>query len=115
MSRTFACCRVSTQSQTAESQVLEIASARFIVATRHIYSEAISEKVPALERPQFKRMFEKMDEGEISIVAQLDRLGRNTSDVLATVAMLNYSQGVRAGQLEQLTLIARAHSGAGSA
>lgn len=88
MSRTFAYCRVSTQTQTTENQVLEIASAGFNVATRHVYSEAISGKVPALERPEFKRMFEKMDEGDILIVTKLDRLGRNTSDVLATVALL---------------------------
>lgn len=88
MSRTFAYCRVSTQTQTTENQVLEIASAGFSVAARHVYSESISGKIPALDRPEFKRMYEKLDEGDVLIVTKLDRLGRNTSDVLATVAML---------------------------
>ena len=88
MSRTFAYCRVSTDDQTTSNQIAEIKAAGFTVESRRTFCETISGSVPAMERPQFKRMVEKLDWDDILIVTKLDRLGRNAMDVRATVERL---------------------------
>ncbi len=88
MSRTFAYCRVSTTNQHTENQMLEITNAGFVVEQHRVHSESISGKVPAMERPVFKKLVDKLEKGDVLIVTKLDRLGRNTPDVLATVASL---------------------------
>lgn len=44
--------------------------------------------VPAAERPGFSKLLERLDEGDTLVVTKLDRMGRNTTDVLATVKQL---------------------------
>ena len=88
MSRTFAYCRVSTTDQTTGNQVLEIASAGFAIQPQRIHEESISGKVPAFERPAFTALLAKVEAGDILVVTKLDRLGRDTRDVLATVQRL---------------------------
>jgi putative DNA-invertase from lambdoid prophage Rac len=42
-----------------------------------------------MERPVFVRVLNKLERGDVLVVAKLDRLGRNASDIDRTVAHLN--------------------------
>lgn len=88
MARTFLYVRVSTAEQTTDNQLLEAQTAGFTVQPRHTIAETISGSVPASERPGFSKLLDKLDEGDRLIVTKLDRLGRNTTDVLGTVERL---------------------------
>lgn len=94
MARTFAYCRVSTADQTTENQIQEIVGAGFAVDAHRIVCETISGSVAAIERPQFARLADRLEQGDVLIVTKLDRLGRNAMDVRATVERLA-SSGVR--------------------
>jgi putative DNA-invertase from lambdoid prophage Rac len=94
MSRTFAYCRVSTTDQTTENQRREIQSAGFALDTRRVVSESISGSVAAHERPQFAKLVDRLEDGDVLIVTKLDRLGRNAMDVRSTVERLA-TMGVR--------------------
>lgn len=88
MGRTFAYCRVSTADQTTENQIAEIRAAGFDVADHRVVTETISGSVPAMERPQFSRLVDRLEAGDVLLVTKLDRLGRNAMDVRATVERL---------------------------
>lgn len=88
MSRVFAYCRVSTLDQNADNQVREIAAAGFRVEQRRIVCETVSGSVPAMDRTEFKRLFDRFDWDDVLIVTKLDRLGRNAMDVRSTVERL---------------------------
>jgi putative DNA-invertase from lambdoid prophage Rac len=94
MSRNFIYARVSTADQNTENQVREIASAGFAVDKRRIVTENISGSVTASERPQFARLLDRLEPGDVLIVTKLDRLGRNAMDVRSTVDRLA-TDGVR--------------------
>lgn len=94
MSRVFCYCRVSTATQTTENQVIEINNAGFMVEPHRVHQESISGAIAAMDRPVFKQLVAKLEAGDVLIVTKLDRLGRNTPDVLETVASLA-SIGVR--------------------
>jgi len=88
MSRTFIYARVSTADQNTANQILEIEAAGFAVDKRRIVCESISGSVAATERPQFARLLDRLEPGDVLIVTKLDRLGRNAMDVRATVEQL---------------------------
>jgi len=89
MTTIFAYGRVSTDEQTADNQLLEIKQAGYAVDARYWFAdEGVSGKVPAMERPQFVKMLEKIREGETLVVSKIDRLGRDAVDVLLTVNRL---------------------------
>lgn len=94
MSRVFAYCRVSTADQTTDNQVREIEAAGFALTPRRIVTEHISGSVTAMERPKFRALSEKLEEGDVLVVTKLDRLGRNAMDVRSTVEALA-AEGVR--------------------
>lgn len=94
MSRVFAYCRVSTNDQTTENQIQEIASAGFAVAKQRIIAETVSGSVAANMRKGFSKLLDKLETGDVLIVTKLDRLGRNAMDVRATVERLD-ELGVR--------------------
>jgi len=94
MSRTFIYARVSTSDQNTENQIQEIEAAGFAVSQRRIVTESISGSVAASERPQFARLLDRLEPGDVLIVTKLDRLGRNAMDVRATVERLA-AEGVR--------------------
>lgn len=94
MSRTFSYCRVSTADQTADNQVREIEASGFTVAPTRIVQETISGSVAAMERPQFARLVDRLEAGDVLLVTKLDRLGRNAMDVRGTVERLA-AAGVR--------------------
>ena len=91
MSRVFAYCRVSTLEQNTENQRIEIQTAGFDVNTQRFIEEYISGSVAACERPEFIRLLDRMESGDILIVTKLDRLGRNAMDIRKTVEQLSAS------------------------
>ena len=94
MPRTFAYVRVSTIDQETQNQINEIHSAGFAVEPHRIISETISGSVAIALRPEFTRLLDKMEQGDVLIVTKLDRLGRNAIDVASTVARLEEA-GIR--------------------
>lgn len=94
MSRVFAYCRVSTSDQTSDNQVREIEAAGFKVEPKRIIKETISGSHAAMERPEFAKLVDRLESGDVLIVTKLDRLGRNAMDVRSTVERLA-SDGVR--------------------
>lgn len=94
MSRIFIYARVSTADQTAENQILEIEGAGFAVDARRVVSETISGSTPAMQRPGFVRLVDRLEVQDILVVTKLDRLGRNAMDVRASVERLS-DAGVR--------------------
>ena len=94
MSRVFAYCRVSTSDQTTKNQILEIKTAGFAIESHRIIEENISGSIAAKKRPGFIKLVERLEDGDVLVVTKLDRLGRNATDVRATVEMLDNS-GIR--------------------
>ena len=84
----FAYGRVSTNQQTAENQRLEIINAGFKIDF-WFADEGVSGKVCSRQRKQFALMLEKIRDGETLVVSKLDRLGRDSIDVLQTVQYLS--------------------------
>ncbi|MCI0914715.1 recombinase family protein [Pseudomonas putida] len=99
MSRTFAYLRVSTQEQTTDNQAQAIKSRGYDISPKRIVAETISGAVPAMERPGFTKLLERMEEGDTLVVLKLDRLGRDTIDVTSTVRDLG-AQGIRVISLD---------------
>ena len=85
MSRVFAYCRVSTLEQTIENQRQEIHAAGFHIEKRRIMEETISGSVAANKRPEFSRLLDRLEPGDVLVVTKLDRLGRNAMDIRKTV------------------------------
>lgn len=79
--------RVSTNQQTVDNQRLEIEKAGFSID--YWFSDALSGKTTAAERPQFRELLGKIRSGETIVVSRLDRIGRDAQDVLATIKMLS--------------------------
>jgi putative DNA-invertase from lambdoid prophage Rac len=94
MPRTFLYARVSTADQNTDNQILLAEQAGHIVEAHRVYSETISGTVPAMERPEFAKVVSKLEKNDVLVVAKLDRLGRNASDIDRTVEMLRV-MGVR--------------------
>lgn len=88
MARTFAYCRVSTAEQTTDNQVREIEAAGFKVEPARVIIETVSGSTAAMQRPQFSRLVDRLEAGDVLLVTKLDRLGRNAMDVRATVDAL---------------------------
>lgn len=83
---TFAYGRCSTDQQTTENQRLEIEAAGYTID--YWYSDTISGKTSASQRPQFVALLAKIRDGETLIVSKLDRIGRDAQDVGATIKLL---------------------------
>lgn len=91
--RIFSYARVSTESQTTENQKLELKnfvekSLNGSFLEKYYFSENISGKVPASERPEFQKLLNKLDDDDVLVVAKIDRLGRSTKDVLNTIDII---------------------------
>lgn len=74
MSRIFAYARVSTIDQETQNQIAEIAAAGFKVEPHRIITETVSGSVAIAQRPEFARLLEKMEQGDVLIVTKLDRV-----------------------------------------
>lgn len=88
MARVFAYCRVSTADQTTANQLQEIEAAGFQVDPRRALVETISGSVAAAQRPAFAKLLDRLEPGDVLVVTKLDRLGRDTIDVVGTVDRL---------------------------
>ena len=86
MSAIVAYARVSTDDQTCENQRRTI-SARYAVA-KWFTDDGVSGAIAATQRPALAALLAYVREGDAVIVAAIDRLGRNTLDVLNTVEAL---------------------------
>ena len=90
---TSAYIRVSTSDQSVEAQKHQIEQAGYKID--HWFSDTgISGATKALDRPGFSECFSYLREGEALVVPAIDRLGRDTLDVLTTVQALQ-DKGVR--------------------
>ena len=94
MPRTFAYTRVSTFEQDTKNQFREIETAGFNIEPHRSIAETISGSVAIVQRPEFSRLLDKMENGDVLIVTKLDRLGRDAIDVASTVAKLD-ERGIR--------------------
>jgi putative DNA-invertase from lambdoid prophage Rac len=94
MARTFAYCRVSTAGQTTDNQVREIEAAGFKVDPHRVIAETVSGSSAIEQRPGFMRLLDRLEADDVLIVTKMDRLGRTTIDVVATVGRLA-AAGVR--------------------
>lgn len=80
----YAYLRVSTKTQTVENQQIKIENAGFKI-DRWIEEEGVSGAIRALERPEFSALIKRVVKGDTVIAVSLDRLGRDTEDVLHTI------------------------------
>ena len=94
MSRVFAYARVSTVDQLTENQAAEIANAGYEIESRRYVEEKISGSVSAMQRPEFSKLMDRMEQGDTLIVTKLDRLGRDNIDVQQTVKLCE-ERGIR--------------------
>lgn len=92
--RVFGYGRVSTADQTTENQRQELEAFGHAIQAQRWFSDTISGKVPSSERPEFSRMVERMEAGDMLVVSKLDRLGRDMIDVVQTIRGLT-KQGVK--------------------
>lgn len=92
--RVFGYGRVSTADQTTDNQRQELETMGHTIQAQRWFSDTISGKVPASERPEFSRMLERMEAGDMLVVSKLDRLGRDMIDVMQTLKALT-GQGIR--------------------
>lgn len=88
MTATFAYLRVSKNDDvmTTANQRLELEQAGYRIDYWH--EDTISGSTHAMGRPGFADMLGRMRDGESLIVSKLDRLGRDSIDVISTVRML---------------------------
>ncbi|WP_419149157.1 recombinase family protein [Pseudoalteromonas 'SMAR'] len=93
--RTFFYCRVSTTEQTVSNQVLAFKNHGYEVNDNFVVSENVSGAVTAMERQEFRNLYEhKLYDGDTLVVLKLDRLGRDNIDVQNTIEML-INKGVK--------------------
>lgn len=88
MTAVLAYCRVSTAEQSTDAQRHTIGERYNVADDNWFTDEATSGAVKALQRPGFKAMYQFARKGDTLVVAAIDRLGRNTIDVLETVEAL---------------------------
>lgn len=98
MTTILAYTRVSTDGQSIEAQRHSI-GARYNIS-KWFSDEATSGITKALERSGFRELHQYARQGDIVVVAAVDRLGRNTIDVLETVEALK-AKGVTVVSLRE--------------
>ncbi|HHQ4929095.1 TPA: recombinase family protein [Aeromonas hydrophila] len=94
LTRIFAYCRVSTTEQTTENQLLALHTAGLDIRPDRVVSETISGATPAMQRPEFTRLLDRLEAGDTLAVLKLDRLGRDSIDVQQTIESLT-QRGIR--------------------
>jgi putative DNA-invertase from lambdoid prophage Rac len=111
MSRVFAYARVSTVEQLTENQREQIASAGYSIASQRFVEEKVSGSVQAMQRPGFRKLFDRMESGDTLVVTKLDRIGRDSIDVQKTVELCA-TAGIRLVVLQLGNLDLTSSSGA---
>lgn len=87
--RVFGYGRVSTLEQSTENQRVALEQRGHKIEPHRWFAEQVSGGTPALRRPEFSRMADRMESGDVLIVLKLDRLGRDVQDVLSTIEALS--------------------------
>lgn len=85
--------RVSLDDQTADNQKL-LAKGSGITIDECYTDTGVSGGVKAIERPEFARLMSVVQKGDVVVVSAVDRIGRDTVDVLTTVDMFQ-AKGVK--------------------
>ncbi|KRA96528.1 recombinase [Devosia sp. Root685] len=85
MSRTILYSRVSTTDQNLDHQLTQAESAGFKVDEVIADHGVSGVSIPLAERPEGKRLFDKLRHGDVLVVRWVDRLGRNYQDVTDTI------------------------------
>ncbi len=113
MSRIFGYSRVSTSDgrQSTENQRLAIEQAGYKIARGRWFEDQISGSTPALTRPQFSKMVDRLEEGDTVVVVELSRLGRDAIDVMTTVKIFK-ERGIKLVVLQLCNLDLTSPSGA---
>lgn len=91
-------CRVSTQDQTVDNQKLQIEKVHKV--DKWFIDEAVSGATKATSRDGFRDMMNYVRCDDTLVVVAIDRLGRNTVDVLSNVEALQ-TKGVRVVSLRE--------------
>ena len=91
--------RVSTHEQHTDNQKAAIEKAGYVIA-REFIDQGESGTKPAMERKGLSELLSYVREGDTVVVYALDRLGRNTADVLNTIDTLT-KRGARLVILQQ--------------
>lgn len=131
--KTFYYVRVSTHEQTTQNQIQAI-SEKHKAADAVFDDSGVSGSTPAMDRPAFSEMMNKVQEGDQVIVYSLSRVGRSALDTLNIielfkqrgVALVSHTEGfdvtskmgkfvvtILAGvaEMERETLIERVNAG----
>ena len=74
--------RVSTDGQSVEAQVRQLAKAGCAKVFREVASGAKT------DRAQFRKVIDRLEAGDVLMVTRLDRLARSTRDLLNTLAAI---------------------------
>lgn len=82
--------RISTDEQSHDPQLLELKKE----GLEEIITDTVSGRIPAVERPGLSSLLNRLGKGDSMVVARLDRLGRDTVDVMGLVRNLT-DNGVR--------------------
>ncbi|WP_239641566.1 recombinase family protein [Acidomonas methanolica] len=85
--RRYGYARVSTGEQTNDPQI--IALRREGLSDDMIVQDVVSGGVPALSRPGMSSLLKMLEAGDSLVAAKLDRLGRDTVDVIGLIRILN--------------------------
>ena len=84
---TWGYARVSTGEQETEPQRMALVEAG--VPADRIADEVVSGSVLALARPVLASVLGRLERGDVLVVAKLDRLGRNSADLLGVIEGLD--------------------------
>lgn len=85
--RRYGYVRVSTEHQTNDPQILVLRQEG--LSDEQITQDVISGGVPALHRPGLSCLLKILQSGDCLVAAKLDRLGRDTVDVIGLIRILN--------------------------
>ena len=87
---TYGYIRVSTREQNEDRQVIALQEAG--VAEENIYIDKQSGK--DFDRPQYKKLLQKMKKDDLLYIKSIDRLGRNYKEILEQWRILTKEKGV---------------------
>jgi len=85
MTQTILYARVSTADQNLDHQLSQATAAGFIIDDVVSDHGVSGISVPLAERPNGRRLFDKLRQGDTLVVRWVDRLGRNYQDVTDTI------------------------------
>jgi len=91
--------RVSTKEQTVDNQKQQITGRGYSVR-KWFTDDAVSGSVESTKRLGLKSLLDYVREGDVLVITAIDRLGRNTIDVLSTITKLS-EKGVKVISLRE--------------